>query len=299
MRIFLIVNTGDSGELEQLRAEVVRLRREGHAVTARVTFEGGDARRFAAEAAAAGFDLVIAAGGDGTVNEAANGLHAHRASGTARAPRVPRLGIIPLGTGNDLAAALEIPGGVPEAVRTAVQGRPVEVDVGMVGDRCFLNVSTGGFGAEATEEAPAEVKRVLGPLAYLVTGARKFASLEVSSARFTGEETLYEGPFLLFAVGNSRRTGGGNWLTPRADLSDGLLDLCVVKELSRVEFLRLLPELRTGRHLDHPAVLYRQVPRVTVESEDELSVNADGEPLSGRRFEYRVSPYRLELMVGS
>src|SRR5690606_12081190 len=122
------------------------------AVHPRITFEEGDARRFARDAAADGCDLVIAAGGDGTVNEAANGLHAHRES-EGDGGALPCLGIIPLGTGNDLAAALELPNGVAEATRTAVGGRAVEVDVGMVGERCFLNVSTGGFGAEATEEA--------------------------------------------------------------------------------------------------------------------------------------------------
>lgn len=298
VRISLIVNTADAGELEQLRGEVSRLRREGHVVLPRVTFEAGDARRFAAEAAADGWELVIAAGGDGTLNEAANGLHARLAAGGGEASRLPRLGIIPLGTGNDLAAALELPTEVPEAMRAAVSGRVVEVDVGMVGDRCFLNVSTGGFGAEATEEAPPEVKRALGPLAYVVTGVKKFVGLEPLEARFTaGDEVIADGRFLLFAVGNCRRTGGGNWLTPEADLTDGLLDLCLVREMSRVEFLRLLPDLRAGNHVDNPNVIYRQLPEITVDSEAELSVNADGEPLSGRRFAYRVSEHRLRVRV--
>lgn len=300
MQISLIVNSSNNGELEQLRAEVDSLRAAGHAVEPRTTFEAGDAGRMAAEAARQGVDLVIAAGGDGTINEIVNGLHALLPTEADASPaaRLPRLGIIPLGTGNDLASALELPTTVPEAVRVAVQGTPIEVDVGLVGERCFLNVSTGGFGAEAAEEAGSEIKRALGPLAYVITGARKFASLEVSTARFTDQDVIYEGPFLIFAVGNSRRTGGGNWLTPRADLSDGLLDLCVVKEMSRMEFLGLLPELRSGTHLNHPAVLYRQVPSVTVESTKELSVNADGEPIHGRRFRYRLSPHRMTLMMG-
>lgn len=294
MRINLIVNTSEKDELEQLREGVERLRREGHEVSPRVTFEGGDARRMAREAAAGGAALVVAAGGDGTINEAANGLQQHAEQGGA----TPRLALIPLGTGNDLAAALEIPAEIPAALEIAVGGRSLEVDVPRVDDRCFLNVSTGGFGAEATEEAPAEAKRALGSLAYIITGARKFVELRSSVARFSAEETLYDGPFLLYAVGNSRRTGGGNWLTPRADLSDGLLDLCIVREMSRMEFVKLLPELRTGNHLDHPGVLYRQVPHVVVEAQSGLSVNVDGEPLpERRRLEYRFSPHRLTLAV--
>lgn len=295
MRITFIINTASIDALGELRTAVQSLRGQGHSVEAHVTFEGGDARHFARDATAAGTSLLIVAGGDGTVNEAVNGMHDHLAEQADRAAP-PRLGIVPLGTGNDLATALEIPQLIPDAVHVAVNGTTMEFDVGQVNGHCFLNVSTGGFGAEATEDTPNEVKRTLGSLAYLITGMRKFATLEPSTARFIAAEPVYEGGFLLFAVGNSRRTGGGNWLTPNADPGDRLLDLCIVKEMPRVEFLGLLPELRSGNHLDHPAVVYRQLPALTVEADTPLSVNADGEPIHGRRFRYDISPHRLLLM---
>jgi diacylglycerol kinase (ATP) len=294
MRITLIVNA-EPGEVEVLRREVDRLRAEGHQVSPRLTFEGGDARWMAREAAARGAEVVVAAGGDGTLNEVVNGLHDHITEEGARVP--PRLAVAPLGTANDFARSVGIPADAAAALDVAVNGDVIETDVGMVNERCFLNVSTGGFGAEATEEAPDEAKRALGPLAYMVTGVRKFATLEISRASFVADEVLYEGPFLIFAVGNSRRTGGGNLLTPRAELCDGKLDLCVVHGLSRVEFVRLLPQLRNGTHLGHPAIVYRQVDAVTVRSDEELSVNADGEPLHARVFRYRVSEHRLKLAV--
>lgn len=297
MRITFIVNKSEPDTLEQMRESVDRLRDRGHEVLPRLTFEGGDARWMAREACERGSELVIASGGDGTLNQVVNGLHDWLLAEEGTDRVAPRLGIIPQGTANDFAGALEIPGDIEEAVAIAVDGAELLIDVGMVAERYFLNVSTGGFGAEATEEASAEVKRVLGPLAYMVTGVRKFATLKPLTARFTaGEELIAEGSFLLFAVGNCRRTGGGNWLTPEADLTDGLLDLCLVREMSRMEFLRLLPELRAGEHVDHPDIVYRQLPAITVESEEELSVNADGEPLSGRRFEYRVSRHRIRVM---
>lgn len=296
VRIAIIVNASDPSEVEQLRVEVERLRAGGHEVRPRLTFEGGDAEQMAGDAVEWGADVVVAAGGDGTVNEVGNGMHAavHHGAGER-----PRLAIVPLGTGNDLASSIGVPAGIPDAMALAVSGRGREMDVGTVGGRCFLNASTGGIGAEATEEAPARVKRALGILAYAITGAKKFAALRPSRARFTAGGVLHDGPFLLFAVGNSDRTGGGNLLTPRARLDDGLLDVCVVKEMTRMEFARLLPELRTGRHLDHPAVLYRQVTELLVEAEEELSVNADGEPLGGcRRIEYALSPRKLLLTRG-
>ena len=301
MHITMVINAPGPEATEELRGAVKKLRAAGHTVVPRLTFEKGDGRRFAREAAEGGTDLVIAAGGDGTIHEVGNGIHDHVAeralAGDGPAACGPRLGIVPLGTGNDLAGALDVPADIHAAVAAALVGTPTPIDVGLLNGEGFLNVSTGGIGAEATEEASDEVKRVLGPVAYFITGVRKFVTLEVSSARFRGSETIYEGRFLIFAVGNSRRTGGGNWLTPKADLSDGLLDVCIVKEMPRRDLLGLLPDLRAGRHLGHPAVIYRQVPELTVESEDELAVNVDGEPLGGRELHYALSPHRIVLMV--
>lgn len=297
MRIEIIMNAPDAREVEALRGEVEVLRERGHEVRPRLTFETGDAERLAREAVAWGADLVVAAGGDGTINEVVNGIHG--SAPEAEGADLPRLAIVPLGTGNDLASALDVPDGIPQAFALAVSGRTREVDVALVGDRCFVNASTGGIGAEATEEAPAEAKRTVGVLAYAVTGVRKLVELRFSRARFTADTVLYDGDFLLYAVGNSDRTGGGNLVTPRASLSDGLLDLCIVTAMTRVELARLLPDLRAGRHIGHPSVLYRQVRELVVESEDELSVNADGEPLDGcRRLEYRISPRKLLLAAG-
>lgn len=297
MRITLVVNPLSPDAVETLRGAVARLRRVGHAVAPRLTFERGDGRRLAREAAEDGFDLVVAAGGDGTVNEVAAGIHDHLARTGGSPEDAPRLGIVPLGTGNDLAGALGIPQGIEEALAGALVGRRVPIDVATLNGESFVNVSTGGAGAEATEETSEEVKRLLGPLAYFVTGVKKFVALDVSTARFSDGEPIYEGPFLIFAVGNSRRTGGGNWITPRAELDDGLLDLCIVREMPRRELLGLLPEIRAGRHLRHPAVIYRRVRELRVESDEELSVNVDGEPSNGRVLRYAVSPHRIPLSV--
>jgi diacylglycerol kinase (ATP) len=301
VQIGLIINAKSPEAVEELRQAVDRLREQGHQVRPRLTFEGGDAAAFAREAAEWGAELIIAAGGDGTINEVANGIHAYLAAGAEdeeSAPAVPRLGIVALGTANDLAHNLTLPLEIPAAVEVAVHGIPVGTNVGLINDRCFLNVSTGGFGAEATGGAPPAAKRALGTLAYLVEGIKRFAALQLATARFSaGDEELHHGPFLLFAVGNSRRTGGGTELTPRAEIKDDLLDVCIVKEISRVEFLRLLPDLRAGEHLEHPAVIYRQVRGLDIKAEVELHVNADGEPLKEKHFRYRISPHTLVLMV--
>ncbi|HEX9940014.1 MAG TPA: YegS/Rv2252/BmrU family lipid kinase [Longimicrobium sp.] len=293
MRIVLIVKPSS---VDEVRGGVVKLREAGHEVLPRVTFEQGDAARFARDAADAGIDLVVAAGGDGTVNEVVNGLVL---GGDPGASNSPRLGIVPMGTANDLAGGLAIPANdVETALAIAVAGVPFCVDVPTVNGRCFLNVSTGGFGAEATEDAPQGLKNFLGPAAYVLTGVRKFVRLEPSRARFSaGGETLHDGDFLVFAVGNARRTGGGIHLTSQAEMDDRLLDVCIIEHMGHLEFARIAPQIRAGRHVDHDRVTYRKVPSLHIDADVELRVNADGEEVSARRFEYGFAPGRLTLMV--
>jgi diacylglycerol kinase (ATP) len=281
---------GDAHRLQELRSIVARLRADGHVVRPHLTSGAGDATRLAREAARAGVDLVIAAGGDGTVNEVVNGI--------GRFQRPPRVGILPIGTGNDFALGLGIPQDLVEATRVAVEGRPLAVDVARVNERLFVNVSTGGFGAEATERTPVDAKRLLGPLAYLVSGAKDLVELRPTRARFsTNGRLYYDGEFLLFAVGNARRTGGGSLLTPRAEVGDGQLDLLVVEAMPRLEFLALLPDLRAGTHLGSPDVRYTRAASIVVTPSGALAVNADGEPVQAARYHYSIYPRPLTVMV--
>lgn len=301
VQIALIINPNNAEAVEALRTGVQRLRDEGHVVHPRVTFEQGDAHRFAWKSAEYGADLVVACGGDGTINEVVNGLYEWIADREATTPdaALPKLGIVPLGTGNDLAGGLGIRGGDPEgALMDAAGGQEYTVDVARVNGRYFLNVSTGGMGAEATDDASTELKRVLGPIAYLVTGVKKFVQLKESNARFEADgAVVYEGGFLIFAVGNGWRTGGGNWVTAAADPSDCLLDVCIVQAMSHLDVVRVAPLVRAGKHVAHDKVTYRKVRSLVVESPEEMTVNADGEPMSGRRFEYAIGSHRLTLMV--
>jgi lipid kinase YegS len=298
MHVWLVIHSASEAAVESLRAGARRLREAGHVVVGRLSFEEGDPARFAAEAAERGADLVVACGGDGTVNEVVNGLCGWASRGHGECGALPRLAIVPLGTANDLAAGLGIPAEIPDALAVAAGGRARPVDLGVVNGRRFLNVSVGGFGTDATEGAAGEVKRVLGPLAYVLRGVQELVEMDAAEGRFVaGGECLFAGPFLFFAVGNGRRTGGGNLLTPRADPSDGLLDVCIVPALSRAQFVALAPLLRSGRHVDRGEVIYRQVPALEVEADAPLRVNADGEPMEGTRFAYGIEPGRLTLML--
>lgn len=285
-RLGLIIN-GARADHALLRGVVRDLRDAGHTVEPRLTFEEGDAVIAARAAAERGVDAVVAVGGDGTVNEVANGL-----AGTT----VP-LGIVPLGTANDFARQAGIPDDPVHALDLVIVRPPVAIDSVTLNGRRFINVSTAGLGAEATAETPREAKKALGPLAYAITGMRKFSQLEAHRARFAGPGFEHRGGFLLFAVGNARETGGGTALTPRASVTDGLLDVCIVEEMSHADFARLLLRLKRGEHLDQPGVIYAQLPSLTVDVQHDITVNVDGETTLQRELTYTVGAGDLQVHV--
>jgi hypothetical protein len=195
-RTYDLVIHGARADDPALRAAAEWARTIGHRIRAHVTWEAGDARRFAALAAERGTDAVLAAGGDGTINEVVNGL-----AGSS----VP-LGILPLGTANDFARQTGIPADPQQAMALVVEGEPVTVDLGMLNGRAFLNVSSAGYGAETTAETGAVAKGMLGPLAYALTGVRKLAGeLEPKRARLCAPGVDREIEFMHFAVGARRR----------------------------------------------------------------------------------------------
>jgi YegS/Rv2252/BmrU family lipid kinase len=175
--------------------------------------------------------------------------------------------------------------------------KPARVDTAELNGRRFLNVSSGGIGAEATAETPPDAKAELGSLAYALTGVRKLAELAPHAAAFEAPDFSLRCEVLLFAVANGRATGGGTRIAPRAAITDGLLDLCVIEAMPRADFARLALRLARGEHLGAPRVHYAQVPWVRVESDRPIAVNVDGEPAELRRLEYRARPGDLRLHV--
>jgi diacylglycerol kinase (ATP) len=284
--IVLIVH-GARADRADVRHLVNWVREKGHLVEPLATFEAGEATAFAANAASRGVDVVAAAGGDGTINEVVNGLDGYD---------VP-LGIIPLGTANDFARQVGIPADADHAMDVILQRKPRRLDTASLNGRRFLNVSAGGVGAEATADTPPEVKESLGPMAYAISGMRKFADLKSSYARFTGDGFEYEGEFLLFAVGLTRSTGGGTMVTPMASATDGLLDLCIVEGMSRKDFARTVLKVKRGEHVGEEGVRYAQLRCVTVEGREPMAVNVDGEMSNGQRLTYRARPRDLWVHV--
>src|SRR6478672_5755586 len=170
--IALVVH-GARADRADVRHLISWVRDKGHLVEPLATFEAGQATSLAANAARRGVDVVAAAGGDGTVNEVVNGLDGYD---------VP-LGIIPVGTANDFARQVGIPPDPDHAMDVILQRKPKRFDTASLNGRRFLNVSTGGVGAEATAETPATAKETLGPVAYAISGMRKLAEFKPYAAK--------------------------------------------------------------------------------------------------------------------
>src|SRR4029453_10222975 len=234
-RVCLILNGKVAGN-DDLRAAVARQRAAGHRIEVRLTWEKGDAQRFVSEAGEV--DLVIFAGGEGTLNEGVHGVV--DLSGAMR----PLLGIVPLGTANDFATGCGIPRDPAKALALCVRAEGVRIDVGKANDHWFINAASSGFGAEITATTSPELKRLLGPAAYAVMGAILAINLQQFQGRLILPDRDITGSGLVVIVGNGRRTGGGIQVAPRAYIDDGLLDVLVVRQVSPTALLAAARELQ-------------------------------------------------------
>ena len=243
--------------------------------------------------------LLIVAGGDGTINDVVNGL------GRAGFPEGVTLGILPAGTGNDLAATLCILEDPDLAKDVILQNRGRWLDVARVrsdgiGEQFFINVATGGLGAEISDANDEELKRRWGKLSYLR------ASLEVARNFDVRELTLYidgeerQVEAVNIAVGNCRYTGGGWPATPKANPEDGLLDVVIIENLGVTDLLDLTPAvLGESDYLDSDGVLFVRAKEIRVDTQPPgLEFTVDGEVIGNEPAQFSVLPRALKVIVG-
>lgn len=260
-----------------------------------ITEQPGHAMELGRRAALAGRELVVAAGGDGTINEVVNGLA--QAAGSEAINT--KLGVLPMGSGNDFAGALGIPADLRQAAQLLRKGETRWVDLGCVNGRYFDNNCGLGFEAMIDIEAH-KLTWLRGQLQYLVAVFRAMSSYPFPVVTLTSDQEIISNrSILMISIGNNRRIGGGFLITPHAVPDDGLLDVCLVDALPRLEILRLLPKAMTGKHEGEPAVHMSRGTHIVVESEDVFPVHADGEVLwtDARRVEISIEPSRLQVIV--
>lgn len=291
----LILNGKSAGD-DGVRDAVSALREAGIRLDVRVTWEGGDAERYVAEAIADGVDTVIAGGGDGTLSEVATTL----AQRGEAAGALPSLGLLPLGTANDFASACGIPVEPQAALRLVRDSAAVPMDLLKLdanGETHWAaNLASGGFGTDVTTETNEGLKKMLGGLAYVLTGLSKLGRIEPQTARLHGPGFYWEGEFIALGIGNGRQAGGGQALCPEALVDDGLLDLTVVPPLDGELLATLGTALAEGKDaaLDRVAVR-RALPWLEIEAAQPLTLNLDGEPVQAIRFRIECIPGRVRM----
>lgn len=249
----------------------------------------GDALEAAAEAADRGFDIVIAAGGDGTLCEVINGL--------SPKPVRPKLGIIPIGTTNDFARALGIPKNWEWACDLIVEQFTRKIDVGKANQQYFINIAGGGSLTELSYEVPSKLKTMIGQLAYYMKGLEKLPRLRPIELSIRSPHLEGDIEAMLFLVANSNSVGGFERLAPDASLSDGLLDVIVLRKCNLAEFLRVITAALRGEHINDPHVIYFQTNELTITTEDYVQLNLDGEFGGTLPVKFSLLPEHLEIIV--
>lgn len=252
-----------------------------------------DATRYAQEIKPGEYDLVLAVGGDGTLNEVVNGL-IKGGSGTT-------LAILPAGTVNDFATFLDMPQDPYTYARMIMDNITRKIDVGLAGDHYFLNVAAGGLLTDIAYKVPSETKTSLGRLAYWLEGAKDIPSniFKGFDLRAEAESELYEKETLLFLVANTTSVGGIKKLLPHAKVDDGLLDILIVSKLDFGGFLPLLAQLMIGNHLSSENITYFQTDRLTLSTvvDQDIRLDLDGEEGGFLPAEVRCVPGALTLIV--
>lgn len=291
MKRTCVILNPHAGSAERIQESLARTAGRLDPIELRETNGAGNARELAARAVGEGFERLVAVGGDGTLNEVLNGL----------GPDFQRveLGLVPAGTGNDLARTLGIPRNPEEALEVLRAGSTRRLDAARVrsgeAERWFLNVSAGGFSGEVDEELKEEIKEAWGPLSYLRTAFEALTEIETYRTRLIlepggpGEERIRL-KAVNVVVANARFVGGGAQVAPMADPGDGLLDLVVIAAAPVGRLWLLAPRVIAGHHLDHELILHRRVRSLEVRSDPPMPFNADGEPVGVTPVRYEVRP---------
>ena len=243
--------------------------------------------------------LLIVAGGDGTINDVVNGL------GKAGFPEDVTLGILPAGTGNDLAATLRVPEDPDEAEDVIRQGRVRTLDVARVrstgiGERFFINVATGGLGAEISDANEGELKERWGKLSYLRASLEVAKDFDVKELELYLDDKLHKVRAVNVVVGNCRFAGGGWLAAPKANPEDGLLDVVVIEKLGLADLLQLAPaSMARSDYAGKEGVFSARAKEIRVETQPPgLEFTVDGEVVGDEPARFSVVPHALKVIVG-
>jgi diacylglycerol kinase (ATP) len=287
--VILNPSAGSAADLDDIVTRIGRLR----GAEIRLTSKPGSAARLAKTALRKGRELIIAAGGDGTLNEVINGIGENLGDAA--------VGLIPLGTGNDFARTIGVPADIEEAIDLIRAGetRPVDL-VRVTSDavRYFVNVSAGGFSGLVNEKLTAEMKKTWGPLAYLRSAAAALPELRgyQTTLAFDNAEALRIELYNV-VVANGRYVAGGTLIAPDASIDDGLLDIVLIPKRPATELAVLAAQVALGTHLSSEAIVFRRASKLTVNSSPGMWFNVDGELVGNEPARFEILSRALRFIA--
>ena len=288
--VFVVVNpaAGRGGGGRVRECVEVALRKAGCGFQLALTEGPGHASDLARDAATAGADRILVAGGDGTLHEVVQ----------VCGPHTPPIGIVPVGTGNDVARSLGLPLAVGPALEVALHGAPRRMDLGRCNGRRFINVAGCGFDAAVADRVNRGFRWLTGAPAYVAAVAAVLRGYRAPRMRvLLNGEPAFDGAVMLVAVANTTSYGGGMRIAPDARVDDGLLDVCIVRGVGRLAFARSFPRVFRGTHTTHPAVVMLRGAAVRIESGDAPRLLVDGEVMGVAPADFAVEPLAAAVMV--
>lgn len=254
----------------------------------KLTQYSGHATEIAKDAAnpEAKYDAVVSVGGDGTLLEVANGIVGSDLL----------LGVLPAGTGNDFARALGVPSSIKEALTLLTKREKRLIDVGMLENLFFVNVASVGFDAEIIRDILKFKRFIPGRAAYYVAALIKFFTFKFKDITLSIDGEKLQSKVLLVAIANGTHYGGGMNVNPNGILEDGYLDVIVVNSLPRYKIPFLMLKFIKGTYQDLPYVDIYRCKEITIESEDDLVINADGDILGNTPAKFCINPLALNVI---
>ncbi len=250
-----------------------------------------DAMHAASEACKSEYDIVVAIGGDGTVNEVVNGIMINEIR--------PKLAVYPAGTVNDFANYLKIPRMMREFAKIIINEKTIKIDVGLGGDRYFLNVAAAGLLTDVAYRVSPEAKTVLGKFAYYLEGLRELPKQMFKPIKITLkiDDVEEEKEILFFLVANTPSVGGFKYVAPEANINDGKFDLLIVEKSQFIDVASIFFMALSGNHTNHPNLQYIQVEAFSVYCDDDICVDLDGEQSGKLPMDFQIEKGAIDLII--
>jgi len=233
------------------------------------------------------FRKVIAAGGDGTINVMINAMMQNNVN-------LP-LAIFPSGTANDFAYYFDLPHDIDNMVKIALEEHYTYTDIGRVNDKYFVNVAAMGFLVDVSQKTDPNIKNTLGVISYYLKGVTEIPNLKPIPVKITSEEYTSEEKIYFMLVMNGRSAGGFKRIAPMAEVNDGLLDVMLFKEMPVRELAPLLVNVMTGQHHENKNVVFFRTKKLTVESDQHVSTDVDGEKGADFPLDIELIPKRFKI----